>query len=150
MKFTTKTEYGLNCLVYMAHQEPGEVLTIKDISQKERFSISYIEKILQRLRLARIVVSHQGKKGGYALARRPSEITLKEIIEALEGGTFEVYCEPQVREHIVCTHLCMCGIRSVWAKTKNILDEFYGSVTLEMIAKEEEETQALISVARRN
>lgn len=150
MRFTTKTEYGLNCLVYMARQEPGEVVTIKDISRKERFSLSYLEKILQRLRSARIVVSHQGKKGGYALARLPAEITLKEIIEALEGGTFEVYCEPQIREHIVCTHLCMCGIRSVWAKTKNILDEFYRSVTLEMIAKEETEAQALIEASRRN
>ena len=84
------------------------------------------------------------------MARHPSEITLKEVIEALEGGTFEVYCEPKVREHIVCTHLCMCGIRSVWAKTKSILDGFYGSVTLEMIAKEEEEAEALISVARKN
>lgn len=150
MKFTTKTEYGLNCLVYMARQGAGEVITIRDISQKERFSTSYIEKILQRLRSAHIVVSHQGKKGGYALARHPSEITLKEIIEALEGETFEVYCEPEVREHIVCTHLCMCGIRSVWAKTKSILDGFYGSVTLETIAKEEEEAEALISVARKN
>lgn len=84
------------------------------------------------------------------MARLPAEITLKEIIEALEGGTFEVYCEPQIREHIVCTHLCMCGIRSVWAKTKNILDEFYRSVTLEMIAKEETEAQALIEASRRN
>ena len=150
MKFTTKTEYGLNCLVYMARQVPGEMVTIKDIAEKERFSLPYIEKILQRLRSAHIVVSHQGKNGGYSLARHPSEITLKEIIEALEGGTFEVYCEPEIREHIVCTHLCMCGIRPVWAKTKSLLDEFYGSVTLEMIAKEEEETQALISAVRKN
>ena len=150
MKFTTKTEYGLNCLVYMARQGPGEVVTIKDIAERERFSTPYIEKILQRLRSAHIVVSHQGKKGGYALARSPSEITLKGIIEALEGGTFEVYCEPQIREHIVCTHLCMCGIMSVWAKTKDLLDGFYGSVTLEMIAKEEQEVQALISAARKN
>ncbi len=150
MRFTTKTEYGLNCLVYMARRVPREMVTIRDIAQKERFSLPYIEKILQRLRSAHIVVSHQGKNGGYSLARPPSEITLKEIIEALEGGTFEVYCEPEIREHIVCTHLCMCGIRSVWAKTKSILDEFYGSVTLEMIAKEEEETQALISAARKN
>jgi len=145
MRFTTKTEYGLNCLVYMARHNSGGVVTIKDLAVQEHFSLPYIEKILQRLRSAKIVVSHQGKKGGYTLARRPSEITLKEIIEALEGVTFDVYCEPEVREHIVCTHFCMCGIRPVWAKTKEILDEFYGSLTLETIAKEEEEAQCSIA-----
>ena len=145
MKFTTKTEYGLNCLIHMTRRKPGEVATIKDIADKEHFSVSYIEKILQRLRSAHIVTSHQGKRGGFSLAKKPSEITLKEIIEALEGGTFDVYCEPKTREQIVCTHLCMCGIRPVWAKTKELLDGFYGSITLEMIAKEEKDCQVSIS-----
>lgn len=149
MRFTTKTEYGLNCLVAMTRRGHGEVVTIKDIAEKERFSMPYVEKILQKLRSARIVVSHQGKKGGYALARPPSAITLKEVIDALEGATFDVYCEPEIREHIVCTHLCMCGIRPIWAKTKELLDEFYRSITLEMIAKEEKETEALITGGRR-
>ncbi len=133
MRFTTRTEYGLVCLVYMAKRTPGEMIKIKDIIQAERFSLPYVEKILQRLRAANIVISHQGKGGGYSLAKHPSEITLKEIIDALEGGTFEVFCEPQVREHIVCTHLCMCGITPVWAKTRKLLDEYYSSVTLEML-----------------
>ena len=145
MKFTTKTEYGLNCLIYMARLKPGEVVSIKDIAGREHFSVPYIEKILQRLRSSHIVTSLQGKRGGFSLARKPSEITLKEVIEALEGSTFDVYCEPKVREQIVCTHLGMCGIRPVWAKTKGLLDEFYGSVTLEMLTKEEKETEACVS-----
>lgn len=144
MRFTTKTEYGLNCLVYMARQTPDEVVTIKDMADREHFSTAYIEKILQKLRSSRIVNSHHGKKGGYVLARRPSEITLKDVVEALEGKTFDVFCEPQVREQIVCTHYCLCGIRPVWAKTKELLDHFFSSVTLEMLAKEEREAQTLI------
>ena len=145
MKFTTKTEYGLNCLVYMARRNAGEVVTIKDMASRENFSTTYIEKIFQRLKSAHIVDSQQGKRGGFTLARKPSEITLREVIEALEGSTFDVYCEPEVREQIVCTHLCMCGIRPVWAKTKQLLDQFYGSVTLEMVAKEERDAQGCIS-----
>ena len=82
------------------------------------------------------------------MARNPSEITLKEIVEALEGHTFDVFCEPRVREHIVCTHLCLCGIRPVWAKTKDLLDNFFTSVTLAMLAKEEKEVQNLIAAMR--
>ena len=145
MKFTTKTEYGLNCLIYMARRKAGEVVTIKDMASRENFSTTYIEKIFQRLKSAHIVDSQQGKRGGFTLVRKPSEITLREVIEALEGNTFDIYCEPEVREQIVCTHLCMCGIRPVWAKTKQLLDQFYGSVTLEMVAKEERDAQGCIS-----
>lgn len=135
MRYTTKTEYGLVCLAHLARQGVGESLTIKEIAEKEQFSPAYIEKIFQGLRDADIVLSHSGKQGGFTLARDPSQINLKEIIEALEGQTFDVFCEPEVREHIVCTHFGLCGLRPVWAKTKDLLDQFYHSVTLEMIAK---------------
>jgi Rrf2 family protein len=130
----------------MAKNAPPGMATIKEIAEKEQFSPAYIEKILQTLHAANIVVSHRGTHGGFSLARHPSQITLKEIIDALEGHTFDVFCEPDVRNHIVCTHFCMCGIRPLWAKTKELLDQFYGSITLEMIAKEEKESQNFIAV----
>ena len=135
MRFTTKTEYGLVCLVYMARQPLDGVITVRDLVRSERFSVTFTEKILQKLRFAHIVVSHQGKQGGYSLARGLSEITLKDIIEALEGKTFEVFCDPKLRETIVCTHFNeMCGVSPVWNKTKEILDNYFKSVTLEMMA----------------
>lgn len=134
MKYTTKTEYGLICLVYMASRNSQAPITIKELAQEEKYSQTYIEKILQSLRAARIVHSHQGKQGGYVLARKPSAITLKEIIEALEGSTFDVFCEPEARDQIVCTHLCLCGVKPIWKKTRHMLDEFYDGITLEQIA----------------
>ena len=138
MRFTTKTEYGLVCLVYMAKHPELEMITIRDIGLTESYSTTYMEKIVQKLRAANIVVSHQGKHGGYSLARHPSKITMKEIIEALEGGTFEKFCEPEVRKDIVCTHFCMCGVKPIWRKTKQLLDQFYDSITLEKLANNEE------------
>jgi len=146
MRFTTKTEYGFVCLVYMAKNVSKSVVTVKEIAEKEHFSSTYIEKIMQGLRAANIVISHQGKEGGYSLARHPSQITLKEIIEALEGKTFEVFCEPKIREHIVCTHYCMCGISPIWEKTKKVLDDFFSSVTLEAIVQESRSPQRLAGV----
>ena len=145
MKFTTKTEYGLVCLVYMAHHMDKEAITVKELAQQEKFSIPYLEKILQNLRAAGIVLSHQGKQGGYHLARHPSEITLKHIVKALEGETFEVYCEPDLRKEIVCTHFSLCGIRPVWSKVKSLLDDFFGAVTLEMLAKDEKAVKSLVA-----
>ena len=83
-------------------------------------------------------MSHHGSQGGYSLAKPASGITLKQGGGVLEGGTFEVFCEPEVREEIVCTHFCLCGVKPVWRKTKNLLDRFYDSITLEMLAKNEE------------
>ena len=134
MRFTTKTEYGLVCLVNMARQPQDAIKTVRDLVKSEHYSIAFTEKIFQKLRQAHIVTSHQGKQGGYSLARPAPEITLKEIIEALEGKTFEVFCEPEVREHIVCTHFELCGIKPVWKKTKELLDHYYESITLEMLA----------------
>jgi len=145
MKFTTKTEYGLICLIYMVRNHTGQCVTTKDIIRREHFSPTYIEKILQKLRAANIVTSHQGKDGGFSLARSPSEITLKEIIEALEGQTFNIYCKPGTRKDIVCTHHEQCSVRPVWRKTKALLDDFFESVTLEAIAKEELEVQNIFS-----
>jgi DNA-binding IscR family transcriptional regulator len=71
------------------------------------------------------------------LARTPQEITLKEIVEALEGGTFDIFCQPKIREEIICTHFPLCGIKPVWEKTKNVLDELYQGMTLSMVANNE-------------
>jgi Rrf2 family protein len=138
MRFTTKTEYGLVCMIYMAKHADAQWITIKEIAQKEHYPVAYIEKILQALRQANLVVSHHGNQGGYSLAKKPSEITLKQVVDVLEGGTFEVFCEPEVREEIVCTHFCLCGVKPIWRKTKELLDRFYGSITLEMLARNEE------------
>jgi Rrf2 family protein len=128
----------------MARRYP-EMVTIKEIVAKERFSLTYIEKILQSLREGNIVISHKGKQGGYSLAKPPEKITLREVIEALEGKTFDVYCEPEIRSHIVCTHFCMCGIRPIWQKTKTLLDQFFDSVTLATVSREEPQVMGVMA-----
>ena len=148
MRFTKKTEYGLVCMVYLARHPEADWVTIKEIAEKENYPVAYTEKILQALRKAGIVTSHQGNQGGYVLARKPSEINLRQIIEAIEGKTFEVFCKPEIREDIVCTHFCLCGVKPVWRKTKEILDQFYGSVTLDMLMKNEIEVQSLMTTEK--
>ena len=134
MRFTAKTEYGLVCLIYMARHAGHNPVTTKQIVRGEKYSLPFTEKILQKLRSARIVTSQQGNHGGYVLARDASQITLREIIEALEGKTFDVFCEPDIRKEIVCTHFPLCDVKPIWHKTKELLDRFFESVTLAQIA----------------
>ena len=147
MRFTTKTEYGLVSMVYMARHAERGYLSLKEVASHENYPVSYVEKILQALKRAKLVLSQQGNHGGYKLAKRPSEITVKEVIEALEGGTFEMFCAPKTRSQIVCTHFCLCGIKPVWRKTKELLDKFYGSITLEMMTKDEIDVGKILAAA---
>lgn len=135
MRFTTKTEYGLVCLIYMANHADFRPVTIKEMAQDERYSQAFTEKIMQKLRAAGVITAQHGNQGGYVLARPTSEITLKEIVEALEGHTFDVFCEPGIRKNIVCTHFPGCSVKPIWEKTKEVLDNLYGAVSLEMLAK---------------
>lgn len=148
MRFTTKTEYGLVCLVYMARHPEADLVTINKMVAGEEMSETYLEKIFLSLREGHIVAAHPGRNGGYSLARPPQEITLREIIEALEGQTFEVFCEPEVRKDIVCTHFPACSVMPVWMKTKELLDDFYGSITLDMLAKDQLEVRNFLGAHR--
>ena len=140
MRFTTKTEYGLVCLVYMVRHGSLTPVTVKEIVRDEQYPSAYIEKILQSLRAAGVVSSRQGAQGGYTLSRAPELITLKEIVNALEGGLFEVFCEPDMRKNITCTHHSLCGLKPVWHLTQNTLAQLYEKVNLKMIAENKLET----------
>ncbi len=134
MKFTSKTEYGLMCMIYMAKSNKDRV-SIAEMTLKEKYPVAYAEKILQALRRAKLVNSRAGKSGGYSLTKAPCQISLKEIIEALEGSTFEAFCDPAAREDLVCNHDGICGMKPIWKRTKELLDRFYGSLTLELMAR---------------
>ena len=145
MKYTTRTEYGLICMIHMARSARASSMTIRELAEQENYPLAYIEKILQALRRSGLVVSHHGNQGGYELARSAALITLKDIVESLEGSTFDVFCQPDVREAIVCNHICLCGAKPIWRKTKELLDHFYEAISLEDLAKSPVEVQALVA-----
>jgi len=124
-------------------------ITVKDIVKGEHYSQAYAEKILQSLRSANIVTSLQGNQGGYILSRHPSEITLKEIVEALEEQTFDIFCDPGVRKDIVCNHFPSCTVKPIWEKTKELLNTYYSSITLEMVAKNEIKAPQLLNISKK-
>ncbi len=85
MKFSSQEEYGLRCLLRIAREGRATGLTIPEISEAEGISTFYVAKLMRVLRRGGLVKSSRGKIGGYALARPPSEITVKEIVEHLDG-----------------------------------------------------------------
>ena len=84
MKFSTRDRYALRLMVELANR-PNDLIPLKDISDKQRISLKYLEQIVTPLAKAGLVSSVRGGQGGYRLARPAGEITSGEILRAVEG-----------------------------------------------------------------
>src|SRR5207344_3168363 len=89
-------------------------VTGRDLAERERLPGDYVEQILLRLRRAGIVRSTRGAHGGYALARSPEDISIRDVIEASEATTFDLHCVSHPVEEERCSSSHNCSIRPVW------------------------------------
>jgi len=128
MKVSTKGRYAARAMLDLAqHFGEGPIL-VKDISRREEFSDRYLEQILTPLKVAGLVRVVRGARGGFSLARPPSEIKLLEIIQIVEGSTAPVDCVDDAR---VCSRSDFCVTREVWADMKAAIDTVLESITLQ-------------------
>lgn len=86
MRLSTRSRYGVRMMATLALRHGHGPVLLREISDRERISEKYLSQIVIPLRSALLVHSVRGARGGYALAREPDEITLREIVEVLEGG----------------------------------------------------------------
>lgn len=85
MRLSTKGRYGLRALVDLAAHEEGEAVSLAKTALRQKLSLNYLEQVFGRLRRAGIVAGVKGSNGGFRLTRDMDEITVKEVLEALEG-----------------------------------------------------------------
>lgn len=85
MKLSKKSRYGLRALIDLAVNSRTELVSLGSIAQRNDISAQYLEHVFSVLRKAHIVKSMKGSQGGYFLERDPKEITVAQIVEALEG-----------------------------------------------------------------
>ncbi len=136
MRVTRWGEFGILCSLYLARKGENEAVGAAEIAEKQSIPIQYTQQILQRLRKGGIIKSVRGPKGGYALVRSPIETTLKDILYAAEGETFEVICESDP----VYTEKCegrVCGLRSVWTELRTVVDDFLSKRSLAWLIENE-------------
>ncbi|MFZ5633313.1 MAG: RrF2 family transcriptional regulator [Bacillota bacterium] len=85
MKLNQATDYALRAVLYLSRLPRGEVIEARLIAEEEHIPIRFLLKIFRFLTRAGIVESYRGVSGGYALAKAPAEITMKDVVEAVEG-----------------------------------------------------------------
>lgn len=130
MKLSTKGRYGLEALVDLAiHAEEGPV-SLKSISSRQNLPENYLEQIFLALRRNKLVESTRGAQGGYRLSRQAEEITVLEVLNALEGPLAPVGCIVS-KNGERCERYATCAPRTLWEKIKETLDNTAAAITLE-------------------
>src|SRR3954471_7811369 len=92
MMFSTKAEYGVRVMAHLAGQDGGGPISLGSIAEAEGLPLAYLEHLAQRLRKAELVESTRGAHGGYVLGRAAGDITMAEIVRALEGEIAPIEC----------------------------------------------------------
>lgn len=149
MKITAQEEYGLRCLLQLAHQPEHEVLTVKEIARREGISSAYAEKLLRLLSKAGLTQSVRGTGGGYSLRRPLTQMTLGDVVRALGRiPTTTEICERFTGNQTACVHMGDCGIRSVWAGLTQYIQRFLDQTPLTLLMQTEHDVQQAV-LARR-
>ncbi len=131
MKLTRGADYGTLGILYLARQPRDRVVLISEIAKAQGVPESYLAKIFQDLAKAGLVRSHRGARGGFTLARSSQDITLRQIIEAIEGPLALNRClDP--REGCECSP--ECPVHSALAKAQQTLVSALDGVTLHSLA----------------
>jgi len=127
MQITRAGEYGVLGLMNLARRAPGEMAMIEEVSRTEGIPRSFLAKVFQHLVKAGLVRSNRGAGGGFMLARKPSQITVLEIIEAIEGKIVFQRCK---LAHPVCEHVGGCAVCGLFEEAQDGVKEVLARTTL--------------------
>lgn len=134
MKVTRKSDYGLRALFTLAKSYGEAPVSIGQIAIEHRIPDPFLEKIMQELREAGLIEATHGRGGGYLLKRRPNQISLWEVVEALDGPIALVSClDPNVK----CAIEEGCPTSSVWTLINERFEQCLKELTLDDILKTE-------------
>jgi len=114
-------------------------ILLKDVAKKEDISEKYLSLIVIPLRKTGLLVSSRGVNGGYSLSKPPSQISLKEIIEPLEGDLEVIEC---LKGEMICEKAKICSTRDIWAMLGEKISDFLATMTLEDLLRMQREKAA--------
>lgn len=131
MRTSALEEYGLRCLLRVAAHDPDQPLGIPDIAADEGLSQAYAAKIMRHLRQGGLVESVRGAGGGYKLARESGDISVWDVLVALDGPLFPgEYCRAHAGKRDYCANVSTCSVRAIWNWADRVLSEGLSRVSL--------------------
>lgn len=135
MKLSTKGRYGLRAMIDLADYSEQEAVSISNISERQSISVSYLEQLMAKLKKAGLVKSIRGAQGGYVLARDAKDISVGDILRALEGDLYPVDCAAVTGGQDgsgdgTCSGQDYCVTKYVWQRINDSIQNAVDSIWL--------------------
>lgn len=131
MLVSRSCEYGMQAVLYLAEQRVGTYTLIRDIANEKKIPFHFLGKILQNLSKNGILVSYKGPSGGFTLAKPLHEITLLQVVEAIDGLDFMNKCVIGLPQ---CSDEHPCSLHEPWKKIRaNITEMLVGKSLAELV-----------------
>ena len=132
MKVSAKEQYGLRAMTELSKKYGAGPIPLSEVAQVQDISLDYLEQVVPALRDAGLLNSKRGAKGGYELARSPEQITIGQILRALDGDILPVQCVGDECKE-TCVRTNECGARTVWQTIHDqLLDTLDGMVLADL------------------
>ena len=136
MQFTKAEGYGLHGVIFLAEQPEGKVTPLSEISEAQKVPEKFLAKIFQNLTKSGLIKSQRGVKGGFAMAKPSEEITIREVLESIQGPYYFVKC---LEDESVCEKAETCPIRKlIGLAQERVLDLFAKHTVADLISWEKQ------------
>lgn len=135
--FSTKAEYGVRVMAHLARHDGDRPISLGSIADAEGLPLAYLEHLVQRLRKAELVESRRGAHGGYTLARAADDITMAEVVRALEGEIAPIECiSADAEGSLVCSREHHenhepCPTKFLWTRVQGSIVRTLNEMTLD-------------------
>ena len=133
-----QTDYAARVVLHLACLAPGAKIPIADIAKHRLLPLDFVRRIVGDLVKAGILMTSRGSGGGVSLARPAADISLGEVVHAMEGGIALNHC---VSDRRVCPLAAQCPVQSVWVDATQVLDDYLTSVRFDALAQRSEAHQ---------
>lgn len=133
MEISRRTDYGVRLILDLAGLPDGKRASTQEVAERQNIPAPFLAKIISQLSLSGLVSTHRGAGGGVMLARPASEISLLQVIEALDGPVRLNRC---AKEPGMCPHDQICPVHPVWARAQENLETTLNDTTFDALAGE--------------
>ncbi|EAT15366.1 Rrf2 family transcriptional regulator [Desulfuromonas acetoxidans] len=136
MRLSTKAQYAVRAMVRLSLEQRETPVSIREISNHENISLTYLEQLFAKLRRGELVRSVRGPGGGYVLARPADQIKVDQIIDSVEETLIPVSCMDEFGN---CACSDQCVTHTVWQELGERIRGFLSSVSIEDLTREAQE-----------
>ena len=143
MKLTSKGRYAVTAMIDIALNQEKGAITLSLISERQGISLSYLEQLFAKLKKAELVSSARGPGGGYRLSRASSEISISEIIKAVDESVDARKCAGKAN----CQGGDECLSHELWSELSETIDSFLKSITLQDVVSKKQKNVKEINFA---